>query len=166
MPEPATELFTWLGVYCTTSIPNLYASAKTSPLACPTLIAVRTLFWKKTCSTAIAVGFTSSINASRSLCNNAKRRGSESSLGEVNTPIDMASMRPPARGANAANPHRVRPGSIPSTTVDDGANICSSLVGAASRVWPFLLQPPVPQLDGTKALQGHGAHSGLPQNHQ
>ena len=51
-PHPATASFTWFGVYCTTSHPLDAASARASPLAWPTLIAVRTLTWKNTCSTA------------------------------------------------------------------------------------------------------------------
>ena len=51
-PQPATEFLTWFGVYCTTWQPNAAASASARPLAWPTLIAVRTLTWKKTCSTA------------------------------------------------------------------------------------------------------------------
>ena len=55
-PQPATASFTWFGVYCTTSHPAAAASASASPLAWPTLIAVRTLTWKNTCSTATTAG--------------------------------------------------------------------------------------------------------------
>ena len=42
-PCPATAPFTWFGEYSTTSQPRPAASAKTSPLAWPTEMAVRTL---------------------------------------------------------------------------------------------------------------------------
>ena len=54
------------GVYCTTSQPAAAASARASPLACPTLIAVRTLTWKNTCSTATTSGRNSAISAASS----------------------------------------------------------------------------------------------------
>ena len=65
-PHPATASLTWLGLYWATSQPAAAASARASPLAWPTLIAVRTLTWKKTCSTATASGWNSAISAASS----------------------------------------------------------------------------------------------------
>src|SRR5690606_5044895 len=55
-PSPATACFTWVGVYSTTSAPAAWASAMARPLACPTAMAVRTLAWKNTRSTATTAG--------------------------------------------------------------------------------------------------------------
>ncbi len=55
-PYPATASFTSFGLYCATGIPARAAVASASPLAWPTDIAVRTLTWNRTRSTATADG--------------------------------------------------------------------------------------------------------------
>ena len=60
---PATACLTWLGEYSTTSQPALTASAMASPLAWATEMAVRTLTWKNTRSTATTSGRSSASSA-------------------------------------------------------------------------------------------------------
>ena len=55
-PSPVTASFTSLGLYCTTGIPARAAATSARPLAWPTEIAVRALFWNRTRSTARADG--------------------------------------------------------------------------------------------------------------
>ena len=121
-PYPATASLTWFGVYWATSHPAAAASARASPLAWPTLIAVRTLTWKNTCSTATAAGRNSAISAASSARRAASRCGSGSPAGVRITPRaigdDVAGPRP----SMTAYPHRVSPGSMPSTRVRPSAN--------------------------------------------
>ncbi len=85
-PQPATASLTWFGLYWATSHPAAAASASASPLAWPTLIAVRTLTWKKTCSTATAAGRNSAISAAISSRSAASRCGSAADAGVRITP--------------------------------------------------------------------------------
>ena len=76
------------------------ASAITTPLACPTDMAVRTLVWKKTRSTATTTGWVWSSNERISRCSSAKRSGSGDDAGVVITPADTARARPAANGSS------------------------------------------------------------------
>jgi len=89
-PQPVTASFTSFGVYCTTSHPAAAASARASPLAWPTLIAVRTFTWKNTCSTATTLGRRSAIRAASSARNDASRWGNDWLGGVVRTPRAVA----------------------------------------------------------------------------
>ena len=94
------------------------ASARASPLAWPTLIAVRTLTWKKTCSTATASGRNSAISAASSPRSAARRCGSGSAAGVRMTPsgdgrglgrapaVDHGVAAPGQPGVDAEHPRR------------------------------------------------------------
>ena len=78
------------------------------PLACPTLIAVRTLTWKKTSSTATLSGRNSTISAASSPRSSARRfgNGSDGAVRMTPSPTTVASR---ARILDVAYPQRVRP---------------------------------------------------------
>ena len=101
-PQPATASFTWFGVYCTTSQPAAAASARARPLACPTLMAVRTLTWKKTCSTATTSGRTSAMREASSPRSSASRDGSGSDGAVRKTPRATARAEPGREDSTAA----------------------------------------------------------------
>ena len=140
-PQPATASLTWFGVYWATSQPAAAASASASPLAWPTLIAVRTLTWKKTCSTATAPGRNSAISGGQ-LGAQARQalRQRVAVAGVRITPSATAVASPAPRPSMTAYPHRVRPGSMPSTRRRSSANTGSDLSqpatsGAGSGRW-------------------------------
>ena len=62
-PSPVTASFTSLGLYCVTGTEARAAATSASPLAWPTLIAVRALFWNSTRSTETADGAYSATSA-------------------------------------------------------------------------------------------------------
>ncbi len=84
-------------MYWVTSHPLAAASARASPLAWPTDMAVRALTWKNTRSTATAAGASSAINARRPAWSWARRSGS-GVVGEVvSTPALTARSTEPSR---------------------------------------------------------------------
>ena len=93
-PHPATASFTWFGEYCATSHPAAAASTSASPLAWPTLMAVRTFTWKNTRSTATASGWYSAMSARTSSRNINNRCGSSASTGVRMTPSATARALP------------------------------------------------------------------------
>ena len=121
------------------------AEASTTPLAWPTLIAVRTLAWKKTRSTATADGWKSSIRASISPCSAPRRQARSSVAGVRMTPRrhDVARSRTRARqnrittpgqaGIDAENPARLIEHAYDSTPLPDRGGFIACC-GAPRRV--------------------------------
>ncbi len=137
-PHPATASFTWLGVYWTTSQPASDASARANPLAWPTLIAVRTLTWKNTCSTATTSGANSATSAVNSVRSAPRRCGNGSVRGVVMTPREMATALPRPRPSTTANPHRVSPGSMPSTRHVVDAGLAGGVTSGAANTGSYI----------------------------
>ena len=127
-PRPSRRRHPSPGSACTAPprIRRCAASASASPLAWPTLIAVRTLTWKNTCSTATACG--RELGDQRRRTRAAARR--DAAAADRSAACGSRRARPhwtaPARPpSTTAYPQRVRPGSMPSTRNDrspeDGA---------------------------------------------
>jgi len=95
-------------------MPRRAATTSATPLAWPTDMAVRALFWNSTRSTATAEGPSSRTRPSSSSASSA-RRWASGSWGEVRTtPYATArGLAPPP--VTAPYPQRETPGSIPST---------------------------------------------------
>src|SRR6185436_16487331 len=108
------------------------AAASASPLAWPTVIAVRAFTWNRIRSTATPMGARSSNSASRSTWSWASRSGSGASGGVRSTPNATGTMRWPSR-RTAPYPHRDSPGSIPNTTPKSRGSNTSSILGGIRR---------------------------------
>ena len=96
-PSPVTASFTSFGLYCVTGTPARAAATSASPLAWPTLIAVRALFWNSTRSTETADGAYSATSAVSSSASAASRSGSGRAGSVRITPHASARMRPRSR---------------------------------------------------------------------
>ena len=114
-PLPVTAAFTSLGVCSATGRPCRAAQTMATAPACAVPIKVRTLCWLNTRSTATVSGRYSVIQRSTS-CSMASRRAAMSSSASVRT--TPTATRPggrPGTPSTTPSPHRVRPGSTPST---------------------------------------------------
>src|SRR5690606_27898943 len=98
-PEPVTAALTSLGVCRATGRPRREAHSRATALAWAVPMTVRTLCWLKTRSTATNSGRCSSSHCSRPSSRATRRRPRSASAGVRTTPT----------------PHRVSPGSTPST---------------------------------------------------
>ena len=102
-PYPTRACLTSLEVYWATSHPASAAATRASPLAWPTDMAVLTLTWKKTRSTATTSGASSATRARSSVCKMSSRSG-RGAPGSV-------SITPAARAVRAlsVSPRTTRP---------------------------------------------------------
>src|SRR5215467_10103403 len=127
-PLPVTAAFTSLGVCSVTGRPRRAAHTMATAPAWAVPITVRTLCWLNTRSTATASGSYSASHRSIST-SSASSRAAMSALAGVR--ITSAAARAgglPATPSITPIPHRVRPGSTPSTRMRHhpaGTNMCS-----------------------------------------
>ena len=114
-PDPVIAALTSLGVCRVTAIPRRAATSMATPAACAVPITVCTLCWAKTRSIATAVGRCSVIQASTACSISTRRRAVSSSAGVRTTSTAINRGWRPGRPSTTPRPHRVSPGSIPST---------------------------------------------------
>ena len=114
-PEPVIAALTSLGVCRVTAMPRRAATSIATPAACAVPITVCTLCWANTRSTASAVGRCSVIQASTvsSITSNRREMSRSGAVRTTSTAISCGCR--PGRPSTTPSPHRVRPGSIPST---------------------------------------------------
>src|SRR6266700_1672758 len=145
-PLPVTAALTSLGVCSATGSPCRAAHSMATAPACAVPITVRTLCWLNTRSTATASGRYSPSQASI-------RSSSTSSLLLVSAPAGvLITVVPTSRTAapwptsTTPSPHRVRPGSTPSTRMrpppESQPNTCSPATLPAGAPPPPVLRPP------------------------
>ena len=114
-PEPVIAALTSLGVCRATGIPRRAATSIATPAAWAVPITVCTLCWANTRSTATISGRCSASQLSSSSSSRRNRMGVSRSDGvrTTSTPISWGGR--PGRPSTTPRPHRVRPGSTPST---------------------------------------------------
>jgi len=115
-PLPVTAALTSLGVCVATGSPRRAAATITTAAACAVPITVRTLCWLKTRSTATASGAIRSSHRSTSASMASRRRAGSSSLAVRTIPTSTRRSAAPGAPSTAPKPHRVSPGSTPSTS--------------------------------------------------
>ncbi len=124
-PLPVTAALTSLGVCSATGSPRREAHRMATALAWAVPITVRTLCWLKTRSTATHSGRCSSSHCSMP-CSMATRRWPRSaSVGVRTTPTPTIVSGRPATPSTTPTPHRVSPGSTPSTRTLPSHSIAS-----------------------------------------
>lgn len=114
-PLPVTAALTSLGVCKCTGRPRRDAHRMATALAWAVPITVRTLCWLKTRSTATASGRCSSSHASRPRSISTSRWPMSASAGVRITPTPAIVSARPGTPSTTPTPHRVSPGSTPST---------------------------------------------------
>src|SRR5690606_20367070 len=114
-PLPVTAALTSLGVCRATGMPRRAAHSVATALAWAVPMTVRTLCWLKTRSTATYSGRCSSSHCSRPSSRATRRRPRSASAGVRTTPTPSMVSGRPATPSTTPTPHRVSPGSTPST---------------------------------------------------
>ena len=104
-----------LGVCQATGRSAWAAARAATPAACAVPVAVPLLFWVKTRSIATTSGRYSRSSTVTAVCSSSSRSSRSSSAIVRITPTPSAVGRAPGRPSTTPHPHRVRPGSIPST---------------------------------------------------
>src|SRR4051794_5278690 len=117
-PLPEMAALTSLGVCQTTGRSAWAAASAATPAACAVPVAVPLLFWVKTRSIATTSGRCSRSSAVTAVCSSSSRSSRSSSAAVRTTPTPTAVGRAPGRPSTTPHPHRVRPGSMPSTRME------------------------------------------------
>jgi len=118
-PSPVTAALTSLGVWNATGTPARAASSATTPLTCAVPITVRTLCWLNTRSTATTSGRWSRIQRSTTSPTRSNRSPTGTSAGVRTTSTATGRSVRPLPESTTPKPHRVNPGSTPSTRTRD-----------------------------------------------
>lgn len=114
-PLPVTAALTSLGVCRATGMPRRAAHSIATALAWAVPMTVRTLCWLNTRSTATNSGRCSSSQRSMPCSTATRRCPNSASLGVRTTPTPSMVSGRPATPSTTPTPHRVSPGSTPST---------------------------------------------------
>ncbi len=116
-PLPVTAAFTSLGVCSVTGRPRRAAHSTATAPACAVPITVRTLCWLNTRSTATASGWCSVSQRSISTSRASSRAAMSAEGGVRATPAATRPGGRPGVPSTTPSPHRVSPGSTPSTRI-------------------------------------------------
>src|SRR5215475_6894263 len=114
-PLPVTAAFTSLGVCSATGSPRRAAHTTATAPACAVPITVRTLCWLNTRSTAIASGWYTVSHSSIPASSASSRAAMSSPAGVRRTSAATRAGARPGAPSITPSPHRVSPGSTPST---------------------------------------------------
>src|SRR4051794_7958285 len=117
-PLPEIAALTSLGVCQATGRSACAAASAATPAAWAVPMAVPLLFWVNTRSIATTSGRCSRSRAVTAVCSSSSRSSRSSSAELRMTPTPTAVGRAPGRPSTTPHPHRVSPGSMPSTRMD------------------------------------------------